>query len=47
MIRPLQPAAIKRAAKYMCYGYRPEPGLFEELVNNPLQVESFNPDGDY
>jgi len=47
MNTPLHPEAIKRAAKYMCYGYRPEPELFEELVNNPIQVNEFNISGDY
>lgn len=44
---PLQPMAIKRASKYMCYGYRPVPGLMDALVNNPNQTFDFNSIEDY
>jgi hypothetical protein len=34
--------AIKRVAKYMCYGYRPLPDLIEQLVNDPNQQKVYD-----
>lgn len=47
MIVPLQPDAVKRMTKYWVYGYRPVPGLLEQIQNNPIARWQFNPSEDY
>lgn len=43
----LREDAIKRYAKYYAYGYKPVPGTFEKIVNNPYGKKSFAADEDY
>lgn len=47
MCLPLQPDAAKRLTKYWVYGYRPVPGLLENIINNPIGNWKFNPEEDY
>jgi hypothetical protein len=44
---PLQPDAPKRLTKYWIYGYRPVPGLLDEIQNNPNTRWKFTSDEDY
>jgi hypothetical protein len=44
---PLQPDAVKRLTKYWTYGYRPVPGLLEQIQTNPNGRWEFNPSEAY
>jgi hypothetical protein len=45
--RPLAPDSVKRLVKYWVYGYRPEPGLLEEIQKNPDTRWKYSSDEDY
>lgn len=47
MTLPLHQDAVKRMTKYWVYGYRPVPGLLENIQNNPQGRWVFNPSEDY
>jgi len=47
MSLPLHQDAVKRLTKYWVYGYRPVPGLLDDVQNNPEGRWAFNPSEDY
>jgi hypothetical protein len=47
MTLPLHPDAPKRLTKYWVYGFRPVPGLLENIIDNPETRWSYSNDEDY
>lgn len=44
---PLQPDAVKRYTKYVCYGYLPDPDLCKAIAENEDSKWNFNMQEDY